>query len=187
MNTVAQNYNPENTLDDHGRYPIPISIHRIERFRGSAPAESELNTSPISTVDRPSMLQVPEVVLVPHLAPLKGKFILLQLWVGRIVNLSQIEFDAIITDKTNPEFDDELVTIDRRAIASDDDALVEEGAVFYWSIGYCDYPERGRVTESKIRFRRLRGWTKDEIPQSKRVGRQLSEYFQSYSICPSPD
>jgi hypothetical protein len=186
MSTAAYNYNPENTLSDDGRYSIPERIQMTECSTGSGSTEPALSKAVGSAVDKSPTPQVPGVVLIPHLAPLKGKFILLQSWEGRIVNVGQTEFDAIITDKTNPEIDDEMVTIDRRAIAPDDDPLVEEGAVFYWSVGYCDYPGRGRSTESKIRFRRLKGWTKDEISQSKRVGRQLAEYFKSNSICPSP-
>ena len=107
---------------------------------------------------------------------------LLQLWEGRIVDVRDDAFDALITDKTDPNIADELVTLDILELSTDDLYLLEKGAIFYWSVGYLDYPGRGRVRESKIRFRRLKGWSKKEIDHAKKVGKQLAEFFKSNSV-----
>ncbi len=118
----------------------------------------------------------------PPFEPIKGGFKLLQLWEGRIVEVRNAEFDAIIVDKTNPDFIDELVILDIEEISPDDLPLLRIGSVFYWSIGYLDYPGRGRTRESKIRFRRLRGWSEKEINESKRVGKRFAEFFKSNPV-----
>jgi len=84
---------------------------------------------------------------------------------------------------SNPDFADELISIDLSEVAPDDLSLVDKGAVFYWSVGYLDYPGRGRVRESKLRLRRLRGWTKKEIENAKRIGKEFAEFFESNSAC----
>ena len=105
------------------------------------------------------------------------------MWEGHIIEVRDSEFDAIIKDKTNPDFEDELVTIDIAEVTPDDLPLVTKGSVFYWSVGYLDYPGRGRVRESKIRFRRLMGWTEKEVEHAKRVGTKFAEFFEPNSAC----
>ncbi|MEA2061873.1 MAG: hypothetical protein U9P10_15520 [Thermodesulfobacteriota bacterium] len=122
-------------------------------------------------------IEPPEFVS-PYLKPLKGKYKLLQLWEGRITEILDDTFYAIISDKTNPELPDEMVSLDIEEITPSDLNLLTPGAVFYWSISYADLPGRGRKKESKIRFRRLSRWTQKEIDHAIKKGAELTAFFQ---------
>jgi len=76
------------------------------------------------------------------------------------------------------------VVIDSEDITPDDASLIKPGAVFYWSVGFFDYPGRGRSRESRIRFRRLKGPSKADIARSKKIGKSL--LISSHQIQPAP-
>lgn len=177
MRTALSEYNPNESGGNTPDYLIPENVP-LEPAEGSNSDADDHET----TLDRNFAPEVPPVALVPPLSPLKGKYILLQQWEGHVVSVRASEFDAVIIDKTNPDVSDEFVTIDKLEITPDDLPLLCNGSVFYWSIGYSDYPGRGRTRESKIRFRRLKGWTKKELHHSKRVGKQFAEFFKSDSV-----
>lgn len=123
--------------------------------------------------------QIPKHAIVSPLKNIKGDFRLLQMWEGRIldVNGDKQEFSAIISDKTNTELADEQVTLSIEEIPPNDLPLLNEGAVFYWSIGYADYPGRPRTRESRIRFRRLPKWSRRELNKARKTGASLAEFF----------
>jgi len=181
MSTASQEYNPGESFGKNPDYAIPTRIP-TRTFEDSGSDKSSLEKT-LSTGPDGELGEIPKIALAsPYQIPLKGKYKLLQLWEGRIVEVRDYEFDAILTNKTNPDFFDELVTVDIIEVTPDDLPLVKKGFIFYWSIGYLDYPGRGRVRESKIRFRRLKGWTKKEIDYAKRVGKQFAEYFKSNPV-----
>jgi len=173
MNTAAGLSTAGESFDEKPEYLIPPQI-LVENQKDSESIQT------LAIGDLPKLAVAP-----PYLSPLKGKFKLLQLWEGRVVDIRNQEFDAIITDKTNTDFPDELVTIDKNEIAPDDLPLLRLGTVFYWSVGYLDYPGRGRVRESKMRFRRLKGWTQKEVEQARRVGKEFAKFFREYPGCSS--
>lgn len=182
MNTAPLIYSPNESVDNIPEYSIPERFS-FENQQGSEP-NIPTDRKDLSTgLDEELFSDIPKIAVVPPLLkPLKGEFTLLQLWEGRIVEVRETEFDAIIKDKTNPDDADELVTIDISEVTPDDLPLVLKGYVFYWSVGLLDYPGRGRSRESKIRFRRLRGWTKNEIEQAKIIGKNLAEFFKTHSV-----
>ena len=179
MNTAPIYYNPDESNCNTPNYSIPSHVP-FEPTEGSQSNRYKEDT----TKDKNSSPDLIPIALDPPLSPLKGKYTLLQMWEGSVVEVGDSEFDAIIIDKTNRELANEFVTIDKFEITPDDLPLLENGSVFYWSIGYSDYPGRGRIRESKIRFRRLKGWTKKEIDHSKNIGKQFAEFFKSNSVCP---
>ena len=174
--------------------PIRYSIDTSDLNEPEFSIPETLSTDPISDsglnsekssetdFDNDMIPEEPPVAIAPPLVPFEGKFQLLQLWEGRVIEVRDSEFDAIITDKTNPDFDDEFVTLDIDEITPDDLPLLQIGAVFYWSIGYVDFPGRGRTRESKIRFRRLKGWSIEEIAKSKSTGKKFAEFFESNQL-----
>ena len=87
---------------------------------------------------------------------------------------------SVISDKTNTAFPDEQITLSVEEVSRNDLQLLKEGAVFYWSIGYADYPGRPRTRESRIRFRRLPKWTRRELKKAREIGAELAEIFSSY-------
>ena len=116
--------------------------------------------------------------IVPVFKPLPGTFKLLQLWEGRVIEVGEKEFTSVISDRTNPEFPEEQVTIDFEEVTEDDIPLVKPGAVFYWSIGYSDKPGSPRVRESRIRFRRLPPWTQKEFDRVQKTAKNLEDIFK---------
>lgn len=158
-------------------YDIPYNIPVGLNLDDSKSLSSTSNTS--QTINNIKG-DVPHLHIAPNtMVHLKGKFKLLQLWEGRIIEVRDEDFDAIIKDKTKPDFSDELVTIDKIDISPDDYDLLKRGSVFYWSVGFLDYPGRGRSRESKIRFRRLKGWSEKEIRNAKITGKEFAEFFES--------
>jgi len=126
-------------------------------------------------------IQVPKHAIATPLKKLRGNFRLLQMWEGRVLDIDfeDQEFSVIISDKTNKDFPDEKVSLSIEEVPPNDLHLLQEGAVFYWSIGYADYPGRPRTRESRIRFRRLPKWTNRELKNAKEIGVQLAGIFSS--------
>ena len=178
MNTAPISYDPRDSMDNTPDYLIPDRMS----FESSVDSVTDQHEEEL-TVDNDHSPDLRPVALAAPLVPLKGRYTLLQKWEGNVVKVHANEFDAIIIDKTDPTFAKELVTIEKIEITPDDLPLLESGSVFYWTIGYSDYPGRGRSRESKIRFRRLKGWTKKEIDHSKKIGEQFAEFFKSNSVC----
>ena len=179
MTTAISKYEPDASDDYLPDYPIPVILKPpISEGSASDEDDSDLTASDKKTPDVP-------IKFAPILASLKGSFKMLQQWEGRVVETYGSEFTAIITDKTNPEVEDQLVTVDTEDITPNDVTLIEPGAVFYWSIGFFDYPGRGRSRESRIRFRRLMGPSKADIARSEKIGKRFAEFFKSKSTCPS--
>jgi hypothetical protein len=102
---------------------------------------------------------------------------MLQQWEGRVIAISKDTFVAIISDRTNPENPQEKVEIELSEISQDDIGLIRPGSFFYWAVGYEDAPGVPRQRVSRIRFRRLPGWTTQEIKRAKQEALKLAELF----------
>ena len=175
MTTAILTYEPDASNNYLPDYSIPDRLEH-PTIEGSTPDEDDrsLTASDKKTPDVP-------IKLVPILDTLKGSFKMLQQWEGRVVETRGSEFTAIITDKTNPDVEDQFVTVHTEDITPNEVSLIEPGAVFYWSIGFFDYPGRGRSRESRIRFRRLMGPSKADIARSEKIGKEFAEFFKSNS------
>lgn len=178
MSTLQATYFP---FVDTARYPVDSIIGDL---RVVAPGEGsgDKDYDYLSTSDPYSHVKpIPVRAIVPPLEKIKRTFRLIQMWEGRVelVDPEQGVFTAIISDKTNPELPDEEVTLSIEEIPKNDLALLQEGAVFYWSIGYADEPGRPRERASRIRFRRLPKWTDRELNKARERGKKLANIFSS--------
>jgi hypothetical protein len=144
-------------------------------------ARSDAEDVETSTEER-KLFEVPERAILPSVKPLRGNFKLLQMWEGRIVSIDEgkHEFTAIVKDKTNQAMPEEKLTMSIEEVPPTDLSLLSSGAVFYWSIGYADYPGRPRTRESRIRFRRLPKWHQSELSKAIDRGKKLAEFFAEY-------
>lgn len=106
------------------------------------------------------------------------KFQLLQSWEGRVEEIKGEDFIATLLDKTDPTNPEEGVELSLHEVSEEDQNLVRPGAVFYWSIGYEDSPGFPRQRISKIRFRRLPGWTKQEVKTAEEKANEYSSLFE---------
>ncbi len=164
--------------DTNPEDPIFVIPNKLTFGQAYDSTPSRVSDTYLSTADSKEAIHAPEYPLASSIwNPLPGKFRLLQLWEGKVLNVTDTEFEALISDKTDPDLPDEIVTIDIDELSPDDVPLTRPGSVFYWSVGYVDFPGRGRIRESKIRFRRLRGWTTAEIQSARETGRRLEALF----------
>ncbi len=97
-----------------------------------------------------------------------------QQWEGTVEEVSGDEIVARLRDLTSAENPDERATISRDEIADADQALVSQGAVFYWSIGYERTVFGQKSAKSFIRFRRLPAWTKSEVASVHREADEMA-------------
>ena len=141
------------------------------------PREVPSNAGPSG--DEPSRVRPPLHVLHPPISQLPDSFKLLQLWEGRVIRVSEDNVVALISDETDRNQPEEEVVLDIEEFEPDDLSLLKPGAVFYWSIGYAELRGRPRTRSSRIRLRRLPGWTDAEIQRAKKEGARLAQIFGS--------
>ncbi len=168
---------------EESTFPAPAEPIFGELKRKNLSGWSGCQLDSLPTEDTPgTSLQIPKHAIATPLRRIKGDFRLLQMWEGRVlcIDTEKNEFSAVISDKTNTAFPDEQITISVEEVSKNDLQLLKEGAVFYWSIGYADYPGRPRTRESRIRFRRLPKWTHRELKKAREKGAELAEIFSSY-------
>ncbi len=104
----------------------------------------------------PSPAEAPREAIIP-----------LQEWEGVVLQVSAETFVARVVDQTgdHPEEEIELPKDDLSPFEID---LLEEGAVFYWTIGYRQRLPRGqRERISRIRLRRLPAWSRAELAAAR--------------------
>tara|TARA_R110002110_G_scaffold414951_1_gene647103 strand:- start:383713 stop:384252 length:540 start_codon:yes stop_codon:yes gene_type:complete len=102
-----------------------------------------------------------------------------QVWNGTVLLVNDSCIEARLQDKTNPSNPDEIAIIPLDEFDESDRRMLEEGALFYWHIGYEDSLKFARRRFSKIRIRRLPLWTHDEIEKAKRVATDEAQFFNS--------
>ncbi len=135
--------------------------------------------SSVESSSLPSQYRVPEHLIddKPILVAGVGRFDLKQRFEGYVIECNDDEFIAIIRDKTNLAMDDEQVHIGVEEVSPGDRHLISPGAVFYWSIGYANYPGVPYSRQSRITFRRLAGWTAQELEHAHLKGSDLAQFF----------
>lgn len=180
MSTLLQHTDDEATWDlsAEGNFNIPKKIHweSYQHSKFSMPdIDDPFSASGISEEEVSAPRSFP--VLSNVVAPQKGRFLLLQQWQGEVLSVDEDTFTAKIVDKTNRYMPDEIVTISIELVSPSDLELLEVGAIFYWSISIVDLPGRGRIKESKFRFRRLSGWSQAEIERARRFAKKISILF----------
>ena len=164
--------------DINTRLEYGIDTNSEERICEFAKVDSLQTKTSVSSGSEDTILDYP---VRPLPEPLKGNFKLLQFWEGIVSSIddNREEFIARISDKSDPANADEEITLSMDEVDPNDMPLLAPGAVFYWSIGYADYPGRPRTRESRIKFRRLRQWTRLELNVAEEQGKQLADFFAS--------
>lgn len=109
------------------------------------------------------LVRLPIVGITETLEP--ESFQVLQQWEGYVLEVKDKQFIGRLVDKNNKENDLET-EFSMDEIDQEDHYLVQEGAVFYWHMGYLDR-RSGRLSVSNIRFRRIPTWSKKELDAAK--------------------
>ena len=103
--------------------------------------------------------------------------IIKQEWECVVIECHDQSFRAQATDKTKPDNPDEFVDFTIEEVDINDRELIAEGAVFYWYIGYRDENGAPREVFSRLKFRRLPPWTKEEIEAANKKGQEYADLF----------
>jgi hypothetical protein len=134
--------------------------------------------APLST-NRPVSISVshPEAVIPsPRPSPPEVPQIVLQQWLGRIIEIRDTEFVANLHDQTNPMRPAEQVIVGLDEVDASDASLVVEGSVFYLFVVQ-EQRRGGRRVTTDLRFRRLARWSTSELKaikdRAQRKARQL--------------
>lgn len=101
------------------------------------------------------------------------RFIVTQKWEGYVTEIKGSYIKAVVADLTNPANPREEIGFDVDEVSDADRPLVQEGAIFYWHIGYQDDANGQRTRASSFRFRRLPAWTKRDITRAEKSADDL--------------
>lgn len=104
----------------------------------------------------------------------QDSFISIQKWEGTVLKRIKESFLARLIDLTN-DGPDEEVELPIAEVSEEDLNLIEQGAIFYWNIGYLDKKSGQRTRASVIRFRRLPMWTQKEIEAAQKEADQIQK------------
>jgi len=117
----------------------------------------------------PNKLKYNPVFVFPERTTKKTEevFNCLQKWEGFVLSITGNTFLARLYDISNKGFEEEA-EIPLEEISDDDKELLEEGAVFYWSLGYLKKKNGQKIRQSIIKFRRLPTWHTSEIQSAQK-------------------
>ncbi|MDS4040444.1 MAG: hypothetical protein RKP20_04630 [Candidatus Competibacter sp.] len=117
-------------------------------------------------------------VTIPCLKPVRtqSKFTALQKWEGFVLEVSEENFTARLVDLKNKGIEEEA-EIYITEVTEEDRPLLKPGAIFYWSIGYLDHYSGQRFNTGMIRFRRLPGFSRQEIDLARKKAQEIRRLF----------
>lgn len=122
---------------------------------------------------------LPEPVILPKPSTaVHNQFIPIQKWEGVVLRKSKDSFFARLVDLTSQGVDEEA-EFSLEEVPPPDTGLLQEGAVFYWDIGYLDQTNGQRLRVSSLRFRRLPSWSEKELTEAEIQAARLQELFAS--------
>lgn len=102
------------------------------------------------------------------------------------VNRDQTEFEARIVNRKNA-FEEEFATFDFEEVPKPDLELVKVGSEFSWYLGFLEGKKTPRINFSKIRFRRLPKWTKEDIDELQGTFTRAFSYVQKANMAGSTE
>lgn len=137
--------------------------------------EREVDVSESSSPGPPKRLFLPKVLRLP--APGRSRsFDIEQAWLGVVLEKGQDCIVARLVDNSGgPELEGEIPI---SQIVPDDLDLVEEGAEFYWNVGYMVDGNGVRRRSSLLRFKRLPKWDSARLTKVRELARQRMALFE---------
>lgn len=160
----------------YDEYPSHV-VEIVDKTVGGAEAFEDAFQKKAGHFDRPSSATFVEYVrrltqlrLVPNrvASPRADRQVdILKEWEGIVEKVEGAEFNARLIDLNDESSAQELVRIEMDSISQEDHKLVEEGAVFYWTIWRETDRFGKRETGSEIRFRRLPAWTESDLKRAE--------------------
>lgn len=113
----------------------------------------------------------------PGLPKVNEYLLALQKWEGCVTKVGIDTFWATLSMVVG-EGTDQDAEIYIEEVDLEDRALIQPGAVFYWTIGYLNRPS-GRQRSSVIRFRRLPVWTRQDLATARTKALKFKKIFDA--------
>lgn len=159
---------PKNVTSDVEKPPLDMNFPAEAILKEPNQMHPDLTSNwPINGTTAELCMQFAQYLLrgLPKLPTPHVFFRAMQKWEGHVTDVRDDSFIAILSPilGEGPDQEAEILIED---VSLDDRPLIEPGAVFYWSIGYQDQPQRTRV--SLLRFRRLPIWNQRDLDTAKR-------------------
>ena len=119
------------------------------------------------------------VVFLKQPTSREDSFLSLEKWEGYVLELTDDTFVARLRNlrKGTPKgkYHEEEAEFLREDVSAPDHALLQEGAIFYWSVGYRIEPSGQRHRESVVTFRRMPVWSERDLRRAQTKGEQLGK------------
>ena len=96
-----------------------------------------------------------------------------------MLSIGKSEFVARLIDLTDKDGPRLEATFSNEEISNSDKSLLRAGAVFYWIMGYKDWPTGQRSNEQLLRFRRLPLWSRRDLERLRARAAELRTFLQS--------
>ena len=119
------------------------------------------------------------IMAKPRLGRSSGvTFHLLQEWEGYVTEISDMEFNARLTDLTSgAKYASEETSIPLDEISDDDADKMQVGSIFRWVIGY-ERKGRAKKRVSQIVFRDLSMITKSDMREGRKWAQEIKTAFE---------
>jgi hypothetical protein len=149
--------------------PVPAENGPVAR-NSSTEAETQ-GTSPVPHATPLIRLRTSDI---PH-----RRFEVLQQFEGVVLSVREDEFEAELSDMTDPTKAVEFVDLPLSDISPADRPLLGAGCIFYWILGY-EYRKGGQVTRvSEIRLRRSPPWSRRTLDEVRAKARETFGLFNT--------
>jgi hypothetical protein len=97
-----------------------------------------------------------------------------QTWQGFVIEINKSKFIAKLEDLTRPSGTYEIVEFELGDVSPGDIDLLQEGSIFYWSVG--SIMANGQLKkESILRFKRVAQWSAEEYDKAADLADTLSK------------
>lgn len=160
--------------------PLPTVALGAAQSGSASSGEQSAEIEPESVTQHIEKFKPLEMVLrVPSIDQQSPRFRKLQEYEGEVLSIRASDFVARLTDLTDMGAPRLEATFSIDEVSPSDKPLMREGAVFYWVIGFKDYPNGQRKTEQFLRFRRLPIWSKRDIARLEARMDELKAFLQS--------
>ena len=167
----------------------PVEGTIVAGTQGGAEPQLNATTTEENQPDRGEKFREPRLSLVlgsqgtPIVVPRSEPFILkdvllpLESWEGVVEHVDPDGgwFSARLLSESGPE---EIAEFDLVEVSRGDRDLVQQDAIFYWTIGYRETLAGQRSRESVIRFRRLPVWSERELEEARQEALERLKRFR---------
>jgi len=148
---------------------IPLYSNPVPRQINGHTVSNNIKTSPTMALAQSTQASIQQEALFKEEVK--------QQWAGVVIAIDPETFTVQLNDKTNPENPDEIITLDKEEVDQSEQSLITLGALLYWHIGYRWSAKMSKERFSKIRFRRLPSWSKQELDEAKLQAAKLEAFF----------